>query len=142
MDLSIDLWHSNNMKVILCKFAKDFCFWSLWTLNYINCDPFLVLVLSLWLTIKSDNLSKLYSWIFKKLHQTSIFADRVLYKISPVCPSICLSIHLWCIFLQIYLVDFLNLFCMRTFCHSISPAKFIRVLGFISSKSAQTFIFY
>ena len=64
------------------------------------------------------------------------------YKISPVCPSICLSIHLWCIFLQIYLVDFLNFFCMRTFCHSVSPAKFIRVLGFISSKSAQTFIFY
>ena len=25
MDLSMDLWHSNNMKVILCKFAKDDC---------------------------------------------------------------------------------------------------------------------
>ena len=33
MHLSMDLWHSNNMKVILLNFAKDHCFWTLRTLN-------------------------------------------------------------------------------------------------------------
>ena len=40
MDVSIDLWHSNNMKVILPNFAKNHCFWTLSTLNYVNCIPF------------------------------------------------------------------------------------------------------
>ena len=40
MDLSMDLSHSNNMKVILRKFAKDHCFWTLWTLNCVDCIPF------------------------------------------------------------------------------------------------------
>ena len=34
--LTMDLWHSNNMKVILCKFAKGHCFWTLWTQNYVD----------------------------------------------------------------------------------------------------------
>ena len=29
MDLSMDLWHSNNMKAILRNFIKDHCFWTL-----------------------------------------------------------------------------------------------------------------
>ena len=40
MDLSMDLWHSNNLKVILPNFTKDHCFWTLWTLNYVDCIPF------------------------------------------------------------------------------------------------------
>ena len=40
MDLSMDLWHSNNAKVILLKFAKNHCFWTLWTLNNVDCIPF------------------------------------------------------------------------------------------------------
>ena len=40
MDLSMDLCHSNNMKVVLCKFAEGHCFWTLWTLDYIDCIPF------------------------------------------------------------------------------------------------------
>ena len=40
VDLAMDLWHSNDMKVILLKFAKDHCFWTLWTLDYGDCIPF------------------------------------------------------------------------------------------------------
>ena len=36
----MDLWHSNNMKVILPNFAKDHCFWTLWALNFVDCIPF------------------------------------------------------------------------------------------------------
>ena len=65
MDLSMDLWHSNNMKVILCKFAKGDC------LNI----SFFVMILTIWLTIK-PNL-KFYSEISEKHDKTSIFAERV-----------------------------------------------------------------
>ena len=40
MGLSMGLWHSNNMKSILRKFAKYHCFWTLWTLNYVDCISF------------------------------------------------------------------------------------------------------
>ena len=37
MDLAMDLWHSNTMKVILCKFLLRIIVWTIWTLNYIDC---------------------------------------------------------------------------------------------------------
>ena len=40
MNLSMDLYHSNNMKAILPNFAKDHCFWTLRTLNYADCISF------------------------------------------------------------------------------------------------------
>ena len=40
MDVASDLWHSNDIKVILHKFVKDHCFWTLWALNYVDCIPF------------------------------------------------------------------------------------------------------
>ena len=40
MDLSIDQWLSNNMKVILCNFAKGHCSWTIWTLNNVDVIPF------------------------------------------------------------------------------------------------------
>ena len=40
MDLSVNLWYSNNIKVILHSFAKDICFWTLWTLRYVDCIGF------------------------------------------------------------------------------------------------------
>ena len=40
MDLSVDLWHSNSMKVIFPNFARDHCFWTHWTLNYVDCIRF------------------------------------------------------------------------------------------------------
>ena len=58
------------MKVILRKFAKDDC------LNY-NCILFFVLILSIKLTIKPDDL-KFYSQISEKHDETSVFAEGVL----------------------------------------------------------------
>ena len=54
---------------------------------------FLVLILSIWLTIKPDHLGQFYSLITEKYDQTYIFAEGV-----------------WCIFLKIYSVEFLNFF--------------------------------
>ena len=62
LELSMDLWHLNSTKVIS----------TLWTLNYDDCVPFLVLILSILFTIKATNLWKPYSWISKKHDQTSI----------------------------------------------------------------------
>ena len=56
------LWHLNNMKVIL----------TLWTLNYVDCVPFVVLILSLLFTSEPNNLEKSYSRISEKHDQTSI----------------------------------------------------------------------
>ena len=92
MNLAMDLWHSNDMKVILRKFAKDHCFWTLWTLNYVDCIPFSSLILSMWLT-------------FSNLH----FCGRRPVKLALfVRPSASLSVRLWHIFLRIYSLGFLN----------------------------------
>ena len=40
LDLSTDLWLSNNIKIILRNFAKELCFWTIWTPNYVDCIPF------------------------------------------------------------------------------------------------------
>ena len=42
MNLSIDLWNSNSMKVILSNFVKDHWFWTLWLRE--NTEIFLVLI--------------------------------------------------------------------------------------------------
>ena len=96
-------------KLSLQKFAKDHCFWTLWTLNYVDCIPFLlVLVLSIRLTINPNKLRTFYSQVSEKQDQTSIFVEGS-YKSSPVHLSICLSVHPFVMyFLWIYSVDFLN----------------------------------
>ena len=114
------LWHSNNVKAILLKFAKDHCFWTLWTLNYVDCIPFscfLVLILSILLTIKPNNLRKFYSQIFKKHNQTFIFAEGVrqnqpcssahLFVCPPIFDAFLSGSTQW-IFLIV---------CMKLFCH-------------------------
>ena len=83
MKLSMDLWHSNNMKVILHKRGKYNSF-QLWAVDYGNCIPFSGIDFSIWLTIKPDKLRKFYSRISEKQIQTSIF---------PVFLSICPSDH-------------------------------------------------
>ena len=89
MDLAMDLWHSNNIKVIVRKFLKDDCL-NTELLNYVDCTSFFVLILSVWLTIKPNNL-KYCSQISKK-HQTFIFAKGVLQ--SRACSSVHLSVCL------------------------------------------------
>ena len=36
----MNLWHLNNVKVILLNCAKDYSFWTLWTLSYGDFIPF------------------------------------------------------------------------------------------------------
>ena len=57
------LWHLNNMKVIL----------TFWTLNYVDCTPFLFsfFIISILFTIEPTFLKKSYSPISKKHDQTS-----------------------------------------------------------------------
>ena len=107
VDLAIDLWHSNNMKVILLKFAKDHCFWTFWTLNYVDC-LFLALVLSLFSSIKPNKLRKFYSWTSKK--HDHLCGRHPIKSFLFLCPSACLSVLLWHIFLRIYSVGFRNFF--------------------------------
>ena len=46
--------------------------------NVLIMFSFLTLILSMWLTIKPNNLRKFYSRISEKHDQTTIFAERVL----------------------------------------------------------------
>ena len=58
----MDLQDLNNMIVIS----------TLWTLNYGNCVPFLVLIISILFTYEPTNSKKCYSRISEKHDQTSI----------------------------------------------------------------------
>ena len=93
----MDLQHSSNIKVILCKFAKDHCFWTLWTLYYVDCvDSFHT----------AHNQAKYLKKVF----------SQILEKHDHL--SVCLSTYLWHVFLKINLVVFLFFFfSTRTFCH-------------------------
>ena len=67
---------------------------------------FLVLTISIWLTIKPNNLRKFYSQISEKHYGSSYLCGRGPIKsVLFICPSVCLSIHLWHIFFRIYSVD-------------------------------------
>ena len=68
---------------------------------------FLALVLSIWLTIKPNNLRKFFLEFWKNMIKPP-FLQKGSYKISPVHLSICLSVSLLHIFLKIYPVDNLD----------------------------------
>ena len=95
-----NMWHSNNMKVILLRIIvyKLFEYWTMLIVFL-----FLILTLFIWLTIKLNNLRKCYRRISKKHDQTFIFVEGVIYNQSClsicVCLSVCLSVRLWDIFL-------------------------------------------
>ena len=87
-----------------------------WTVSYLILQRIIVfelfehwimLIVFLFLVL---TISKFYSWIFEKHDWTSNLAAGVLPIISVlfICPSICLSFCLWCIFLRPYSVDFFN----------------------------------
>ena len=102
MVLSMHLWLSNNMKVILRKSAKDDCMNSELCWLY----SFFVLVLSIWFSIKTNNL-KFYSQISEKTWSTLHLGRRgpiksFLFISKSVCLSVCLSVC------QDLLVDVLN----------------------------------
>ena len=81
MGLYMDLWLSNNMKVNLPNFAKDNYFWTLWTLNYVDCIPFSCIG---YFEILFSNFQK--TWLNLQL------CDRnPMQSVLLICPSACLS---------------------------------------------------
>ena len=74
------------MKVILRKFAKDHFF-----LTMLIVFLFLALILSVWLTIKPNNLRKLLEFPKNMIEPPCL--QKGSYKISPVHLSICLSVR-------------------------------------------------
>ena len=84
MDLSMDLWHSNSVKGILPNFAKDHCFWTLWTLNYVDCIPFSCI----------DYFQILFLNFWKTWLNLQLSGRGPTYNISPVHLSIYLSVLL------------------------------------------------
>ena len=84
MDLSMDLWHSNNMKVILPNFAKDHCFWTLWTLNYVDCIRFSCI----------DYFQILFSNFQKTWLNLQLCGRNPMQSVLLICPSACLSVFL------------------------------------------------
>ena len=83
MDLSMDLWHSNYTKVILHNFAKDHCFWTLWTLTYVDCIPFSCI----------DYFQILFSNFQKTWLNLQLCGRNPIKSVLFICPSDCLSVH-------------------------------------------------
>ena len=107
MDLSMDLWHSNNMKVILPNFAKDHCFWTLWKLNK---WPWLC---SLYSFFCIDYFQILFSNFQKTWLNLPLCGRNPIKSVLFFCPSLSVcdafssGSTLW-----IFII-----FCMRIFCH-------------------------
>ena len=108
MNLSMDLWHSYNIKVILSNFAKHHCFWALWTVNYADCISFYCIDSFHYSSQSSQQFKKILFSNFRKHTIKPPSVCKGFYKISPVSLSICLPVRLWRIFLRNYQVDFLN----------------------------------
>ena len=71
----------------------------------------LVLILSIWLTIKPNNFRKFYSRNSKKKWSNLRLCERGRIKsVLFVCPFVCLSVHPWRIFLRIFSVNFSSLY--------------------------------
>ena len=100
MDLSVDLWHSSNMKVIWPNFAKNHCFWTLLTLNVIDCIPFSCI----------DYFQVLFSNFWKAWLNLKLCDRDPKKSVQFISLSVCLSVCLGCIFLRIYSVDLFQFF--------------------------------
>ena len=87
----MDLWLWSNMKVICRKFTKDHCFWTLWTLTYVDCIPFSCIDSFHVAHNQPYNLRKFCFRISEKHDQTFIFVEGVLWNqsCSSVYPSVC-----------------------------------------------------
>ena len=68
------------VKVMLPNFAKDHCFWTLWTLNYVDCVPFSCI----------DYFQILFSNFQKTLLNLELYGGRNPIKsVLFICPSGC-----------------------------------------------------
>ena len=80
MNLSMDLWHSNNMKVIFPNFAKDHCFWTLWTPNFVDCISLSCI----------DYFQILFSNFQKTWLNLQLYGRNPIKSVLFICPSVCL----------------------------------------------------
>ena len=111
--MAIALCHSYNMKFILSKFAKGHCFWTLWTLNYVDCIPFSYIDFFHLAHNQTKQFRKITISNFQKTWSNLHLCIKGSIKsVFFICPSVCLSVHLRSIFLRIYSVGF---FCTRIF---------------------------
>ena len=88
MCLSMDLWHSSNMKVVLQKFAMDHCFWTLWTLNYVNYIPFSCINSFHMAHNKLNNFKENFILEFSEKHDQTSSLWKGSHKNSPIHLSI------------------------------------------------------
>ena len=93
------------MKVVLPNFAKDHCFWTLWTFNYVDCIPFSCI----------DYFQILFSNFWKTWLNFQLYGRGPIKSVLLIFPSFCLWVCLWCIFLRIYSLDFFQFFVRRYF---------------------------
>ena len=87
------IWKSSHVNLLRIIIFELFEHWT-----FLTVFLFLVLILSIWLTIKPNNVRKFYFWIFENMiKRPSLW--KWSYKISSVCLSIslsvCLSVCLW-----------------------------------------------
>ena len=100
------------MKVILLKFAKDHCFWTLWTRSCIDCIRFSCI----------DYFQILFS-NYQKTLNLQLCSRGPIKSVLFICPSVCPSFcdafssgsTLWIFWI----------FCMRIFCHILKSDKAI-----------------
>ena len=92
------------MKVILPHFAKDHCFWNLWAPNCIDCIPFFCI----------DYFQRLFLTFQKTWLNIQLCSRSPVKSVLFICPSVCPSAYLWCLFLRIY-SGFLKFFAWEYF---------------------------
>ena len=110
---------SNKMKVSLRKFAKDH-----FILNSLNtelcCIPlysFLVLIPSIWLTVKPNNFKENIILEFLKNMFKPPSLQKRSYEVTPAHLSICLPLHPSVTYFSQDLLLIYIIFCMGIFCH-------------------------
>ena len=95
MDLAMFMWHSNNVKVILRKFA-NYYYLILWTFYCVDCIPFSCI--NFFHMAHMRNNSNFHLW--SNLH---LCGSNPIKSVLFFCPSVCLSI-----FLRMYSLGFPN----------------------------------
>ena len=89
--LSMNLWHSHNIKVILLNFAKAHYFSTLWTVNCVDCAPFSCVDYFHTAHIQTKQFKKiLFSNFWKTQSNCHLRGRGPIKSVSFVRPSACL----------------------------------------------------
>ena len=82
-----------NMKVILLKFVKDHCFWTFWTLNYVDCIPFHSIDSFHIVHNQAKQFKEIFFSNFRKAWSNlHFYGSGPIKSVLFICPSLCLSI--------------------------------------------------